>query len=105
MPDFSYLRRIRVKRPLRQDFEPRTLMDMLLDQDQDQGQEQVEGRAVQVSAVTVSFFGFRAQSHGRTGFAALKHMYRDHPVLVRCLRTYLGAMWTVTAAVATQNLF
>ncbi|MFB7500119.1 hypothetical protein ACFC09_36470 [Streptomyces sp. NPDC056161] len=102
MPDFPYLRRIRANRPPRQDFEPRTLMDMLLDQDQDQ--EQVEGRAVQVSAVTVSFFGFRAQSHGRTGFAALKHMYRDHPVLVRCLCTYLGAMWTVTAAVAAQNL-
>ncbi|MFC7845831.1 hypothetical protein [Streptomyces sp. NPDC057382] len=102
MPDFSYLRRIRAKRPLRQDFEPRTLMDMLLDQGQHQ--EQNEGRAVQVSAVTVSFFGFRAQSHGRTGFAALKHMYRDHPVLVRCLCTYLGAMWTVTAALAAQNL-
>ncbi|MEV0875815.1 hypothetical protein AB0I86_32250 [Streptomyces sp. NPDC049950] len=100
MPDFPYLRRIRAKRPPRQDFEPRTLMDMLLDQEQDQD----EGRAVQVSAVTVSFFGFRAQSHGRTGFAALKHMYRDHPVLVRCLCTYLGAMWTVAAAVAALNL-
>ncbi|MGW0491173.1 hypothetical protein [Streptomyces olivaceus] len=102
MPDFPYLRRIRAKRPPRQDFEPLTLMDMLLDQGQDQ--EQVGGRAVQVSAVTVSFFGFRAQSHGRTGFAALKHMYRGHPVLVRCLCTYLGAMWTVIAAVAAQNL-
>lgn len=100
MPDFPYLRRIRAKRPPRQDFEPRTLMDMLLDQEQDQD----EGRAVQVSAVTVSFFGFRAQSHGRTGFAALKHMYRDHPVLVRCLCTYLGAMWAVTAAVTALNL-
>ncbi|MFJ6669425.1 hypothetical protein [Streptomyces sp. NPDC091383] len=100
MPDFPYLRRIRAKRPPRQDFEPRTLMDMLLDEDQDQ----VGGRAVQVSAVTVSFFGFRAQSHGTTGFAALKHMYRDHPVLVRCLCTYLGAMWTVIAVVTAQNL-
>jgi hypothetical protein len=100
MPDFPYLRRIRTKRPPRQGFEPRTLMDMLLDQEQDHD----ESRAVQVSAVTVSFFGFRAQSHGRTGFAALKHMYRDHPVLVRCLCTYLGAMWTVTAAVAALNL-
>ncbi|MET9365788.1 hypothetical protein ABZX93_33435 [Streptomyces sp. NPDC006632] len=75
---------------------------MLLDQDQDQ--EQVEGRAVQVSEVTVSFFGFRAKSHDRTGFSALKHMYRDHPVLVRCLCTYLGAMWTVTLAVTALNL-
>lgn len=102
MPDFPYLRRIRAKRPPRQDFEPRTLMDMLLDQGQHQ--EQVEGSAVQVSAVTVSFLGFRAQSHGRAGFAALKHMYRDHPVLVRCLCTYLGAMWTLTAAAAAQSL-
>ncbi|BFO23009.1 hypothetical protein SHKM778_93970 (plasmid) [Streptomyces sp. KM77-8] len=100
MPDFPYLRRIRAKRPLRQDFEPCTLMDMLLDQEQDQS----ENRAVQVSAVTVSFFGFRAQSNGRTGFAALKHMYRDHPVLVRCLCTYLCAMWTATAAVAALRL-
>ncbi|MFF8809838.1 hypothetical protein [Streptomyces omiyaensis] len=100
MPDFPYLRRIRAKRPPRQDFEPRTLMDVLLDQDPDQA----GGRAVQVSAVTVSFSGFRAQSHGRTGFAALKRMYRDHPVLVRCLCTYLGLMWTVIAVVAAQNL-
>jgi len=100
MPDFPYLRRIRVKRPPRQDFEPRTLMDMLLDQERGQG----ENRAVQVSAVSVSFLGFRAQSHGRTGFAALRHMRRDHPVLVRCLCTYLGVMWSVTAVVAALNL-
>ncbi|WP_432158035.1 hypothetical protein [Streptomyces sp. bgisy153] len=98
MPDIPTLRRLRAKRPPRQDHQPRTLIDMVLDQ------PPAEDGTVQVSVVTITAFGFRAQAHGQTGFAALRHMRREHPVLVRFLYTYVTAMSALTAAVAVRAL-
>ncbi|WP_432138616.1 hypothetical protein [Streptomyces sp. bgisy154] len=94
MPDFPHLRCIRANRTSRKDYEPRTLMDMVLDGD--------DHRPVQVSVVTIGIFGSRARSQGSTGFAALRNLYREHPVLVRCLCTWVSVMWLM-AAVAVAN--
>lgn len=94
MPDFPHLRRIRANRASRKDYEPRTLMNLVLDGD--------DHRPVQVSAVTIGIFGFRARSQGSTGLAALRNLHREHPVLVRCLCTWVSVMWLL-AAVAVAN--
>ncbi|MFJ2650463.1 hypothetical protein ACIO1C_27545 [Streptomyces sp. NPDC087420] len=79
------LRRLRANRSTRKDYEPFTLLDMLLDDDSE--------RPAQPSSVEIKLFGFRAQSHGRTGFAALRALRREHPVLVHGLYTYLSVSW------------
>lgn len=94
MPDFLHLHRIRANRALRKDYEPWTLIDMVLDGD-------VHG-PVQVSVVTIGIFGFRARSQGRTGLAALRNLHREHPVLVHCLCTSVSVVWLL-AAVAAAN--
>ncbi|MER0445747.1 hypothetical protein ABR738_14450 [Streptomyces sp. Edi4] len=40
----------------------------------------------------VSAFGFRAEAQGKTGFAALKVMREQYPVVVHVLYTYLAVM-------------
>ncbi|MFJ4920227.1 hypothetical protein [Streptomyces sp. NPDC088725] len=77
--------RLRANRARRKDYEPLTLLDMLLDDDSE--------RPAQPSSVQIKLFRFRAQSHGRTGFAALRALRREHPVLVHGLYTYLSVSW------------
>ncbi|MFF2524199.1 hypothetical protein [Streptomyces liangshanensis] len=72
-------------RSRRKDYEPFTLIDMILDDDSE--------RPAQPSSVEIKLFGFRAQSHGWTGFTALKAMHREHPVLAHSLYTYLSVSW------------
>ncbi|MFF2940144.1 hypothetical protein ACFVSQ_09910 [Streptomyces niveus] len=79
----------------RKGYQPYTLIDMLLDADEDLG----SGKPVSVSSLEISLLGFRARSSGKTGLAALKAMRRDHPVLVHGLYTYLSVMALVLALV------
>lgn len=59
----------------RKDYQPHTLMDSLIAADEHLG----SGGPVSVSSLEISLLGFRARSSGKTGFAALEAMRRDHP--------------------------
>ncbi|MEU1629344.1 hypothetical protein ABZ746_29320 [Streptomyces sp. NPDC020096] len=49
-------------------------------------------RPVEQTYLSLSLFGFRAQAEGRTGFAALKAMRKEHPLVVRLLYAYLAVL-------------
>ncbi|MFJ2818521.1 hypothetical protein [Streptomyces sp. NPDC087294] len=92
------LRHLRALRTPRKDHEPLGLMDMLLEPDADSDHP---AQWSQWSSLEISFFGFRARSHGRTAFAALRAMRHEHPVLVHALCTYLSvSSFLVVAIVA-----
>ncbi|QUI32620.1 hypothetical protein H9W91_18470 [Streptomyces alfalfae] len=90
------LRRLRKYRRSRKDYEPFTLLDMLMDAE--------PGHPVQVSSVEIRLFGFRARSNGKTGFAALKALREEHPVLVHGLCTYLSVSWFLVALVMSLTI-
>lgn len=71
-------------------------MDVLLDEDS--GTETVR------SSVEIFVFGVRVRSDGKTGFAALRALRREHPVLVHCLYTYLSAMSLFLALVVAVTV-
>lgn len=85
------LRRLRAYRRPRQDHEPFPLLDMLTDVE--------PGRPVHLSSVEIRLSGFRARANGKTGFAALRAMRQEHPVLVHSLCTYLSVSWLLVAVV------
>ncbi|MFJ4686221.1 hypothetical protein [Streptomyces sp. NPDC088789] len=93
---FKHLHHLRALRSPRKEYEPLSLIDMLLDADLD--------RPVHLSFVEVTFLGLRARSHGRTGFAALRKMRQEHPALVQALCAYVGVSWFVAAAIVALML-
>ena len=59
-------------------------------------------RPVEQTYLSLSLFGFRAQAEGKTGFAALKAMRKEHPLAVRLVCAYLAVLAVVVLAVATR---
>ncbi|MET4920990.1 hypothetical protein P3L51_01175 [Streptomyces sp. PSRA5] len=84
----------------RKDYQPHTLIDLLIAADEHLG----SGGPVSVSSLEISLLGFRARSSGKTGFAALEAMRRDHPVLVHGLYTYLSVMAFVLALITATAI-
>ncbi|MCX4549604.1 MULTISPECIES: hypothetical protein [unclassified Streptomyces] len=54
--------------------------------------------------MSISVLGFRAQSEGRTGVAALKAMRRKHPLLVHGLCAYLSVTWLLVVLIAAHTI-
>ncbi|MFJ6574174.1 hypothetical protein ACIQNU_42965 [Streptomyces sp. NPDC091292] len=96
MSRFRTVHRIRAQRSRRKDYEPHTLIGILMEDAPDQ--------SVHQSSVEVSFLGFRARSDGKTGFAALRALRREHPVLVHVLGTYLSVTWLLAAVIAAHTI-
>ncbi|WP_329151221.1 hypothetical protein OG275_38280 (plasmid) [Streptomyces niveus] len=99
MPDPQHPHGPRTRRP-RQAHEPLTLLDVLFDEDSNTE----AGQPVSRSWLTISLFGFRAESDGKTGFAALRAMRREHPLLIRCLYTYLSIMSVLLAVITVATV-
>ncbi|MFC9650948.1 hypothetical protein [Streptomyces sp. NPDC056937] len=98
MPDLPSPSRSRTGK----DYEPYSLIDTLLDTDDDDA----VGRPVSRASVEISVIGVRARSESKTGLAVLKAMRREHPVLVHGLYTYLsvmGLLLALTAATAVRG--
>ncbi|AYV29609.1 hypothetical protein EES41_23115 [Streptomyces sp. ADI95-16] len=93
MAAFWNLKRIRALIGLRRQFghydEIDTLADMHLDPD----------RPAERARLRISLLGFRAEAGGKTGFAALKVLRKENPVLVRFVCAYLAVL--ALASVAT----
>ncbi|MGG7569250.1 hypothetical protein [Streptomyces sirii] len=49
------------------------------------------------TVLRVSLFGFRAEAGGKTGFAALKILRREHPAVVHVLSTYFAVLAILVA--------
>ncbi|MFJ3710368.1 hypothetical protein [Streptomyces sp. NPDC090053] len=104
MSRFDNLRRLRSNWSSHQGYEPHTLLDMLLDVDTGGPRISDAGRPVHRSVVSISVLGFRAQSEGRTGLAALKAMRRKHPLLVHGLCAYLSVTWFLVVLIAAHTI-
>ncbi|MCL7376994.1 hypothetical protein [Streptomyces sp. 35G-GA-8] len=99
MPDFWALRRIRNYRS-RKKYEPYTLINNLVDGNGG-GEAKQQGTR---SSLEISVLSFRAQSDGKTGFAAFKAMCREHPVLVHGLYTYLSVSSLLLVLIVATTL-
>ncbi|MGW0897720.1 hypothetical protein ACWD0G_12095 [Streptomyces goshikiensis] len=93
MASFWNLNRIRTLINLRRQFGQYDEADALLDMHLESG-EPAEHTHLQIS-----LFGFKAEAEGKTGFAALRVLRKDNPVLVRILYAYLAVL--ALASVAT----
>ncbi|MER6380736.1 hypothetical protein ABT274_12230 [Streptomyces sp. NPDC001127] len=55
------------------------------------------GEPASHTSLQVSLLGFRAEAGGQTGFAALKLLRREHPVVVHVLYTYMAVLAILVA--------
>ncbi|MFD9569762.1 hypothetical protein ACFWBI_07955 [Streptomyces sp. NPDC059982] len=92
MATFWNLKRVRALIGLRRQFGPYDEIDAMVDMHMD------ADRPVERSRLQISLFGFRAEAEGKTGFAALKVLRKENPVLVRFLYAYLVVLALVSVA-------
>ncbi len=91
MPEFWNLRRIRTYLAMERRFERYDAFDAMAE---DMGGADIPAEGAYLS---ISAFGFRAEAEGKTGFAALKVMHKQYPVVVHALYTYLAVMGVLVA--------
>ncbi|AYG81936.1 hypothetical protein DWB77_04103 [Streptomyces hundungensis] len=91
MPEFWNPRRIYTYLAMKRRFERYDAFDAMAE---DMGGADMPAEGTYLS---ISPFGFRAEAQGKTGFAALKAMREQCPVVVHVLYTYLAVMGVLVA--------
>ncbi|MFB8020024.1 hypothetical protein ACFC36_15860 [Streptomyces rubiginosohelvolus] len=86
MPAFWTPRRVLAYLRMQRRFEPYDIADLAFEQ------AGAADGAPDMAYVEISAFGFRAQAHGKTGFAALRAIREEHPALARSVYAYLAVM-------------
>ncbi|MCY0923294.1 MULTISPECIES: hypothetical protein [Streptomyces] len=98
MPAFWNPRRVYAYLAMHRRFEPYDFVDSLAEE---AGAADLppEGAHLRISG-----FGFRAEAQGKTGFAALRIIRKDNPVLVHVLYTYLAVLSVLSALLLARFL-
>ncbi|MEV7282632.1 hypothetical protein [Streptomyces sp. NPDC093111] len=91
MAAFWTPRRLLAYLKMQRRFEPYDITDLAFEQ------AGAADSAPDVTYVEISAFGFRAQAHGKTGFAALRAIREEHPALAHGVYTYLAVMGVLAA--------
>ncbi|MGW7004171.1 hypothetical protein ACWGCW_15460 [Streptomyces sp. NPDC054933] len=96
MASFWTLRRFRAFLAMQRDFARPSLVDELAT-----GHGHPD-RPVEQTYLSLSLFGFRAQAEGKTGFAALNAMRKEHPLAVHLLYAYLAVLAVAVLVLAAR---